>query len=189
MNHFMSRAMTVVLMILPFALSANAQTSSNTISNQNKNAIQGQATQSKQAQSDRGAASQRVVPAQPERKSQPAPSNLQQQDRTGVSERSIPSDQRNIQNRTARQDQGTARERTALKPTDMRGPDIGLWFNRGSRDGLVISDVATRGAIAKLGFREGDRIVSVNGRRVLSEREFIDFLLAANVNRVEVVIF
>jgi C-terminal processing protease CtpA/Prc len=72
---------------------------------------------------------------------------------------------------------------------NMRGPDIGIWFNRSSRDGLVISDVSSKGAVAKLGFHEGDRIVSVNGRRVTREDEFIDLLIHSNRTRVEVVVF
>jgi S1-C subfamily serine protease len=70
----------------------------------------------------------------------------------------------------------------------MRGPDIGIWFSRSSRDGLVISDVSTRGPIAKLGFREGDRIVSVNGRRVTREDEFLDYLLHSDGRRVKVIV-
>jgi len=53
----------------------------------------------------------------------------------------------------------------------------------------VISDVSTRGPIAKLGFREGDRIVSVNGRRVAREDEFLDILLHSDARRVNVVVF
>jgi predicted metalloprotease with PDZ domain len=66
--------------------------------------------------------------------------------------------------------------RRTFRTEDLRGPDLGLWFERSTRDGLVIADLATEGAIADLGFREGDRIVSVNGRRVASEREFITLL-------------
>ncbi len=44
------------------------------------------------------------------------------------------------------------------------------------RDGLVISDIASRGAIAKIGFHEGDRIVSVNGHRIAREADFIQYL-------------
>jgi S1-C subfamily serine protease len=75
-----------------------------------------------------------------------------------------------------------------MKATDMRGPDIGLWFNRGNRDRLVISDVSSRGPITRLGFHEGDRIVSVNGHRVAAEAEFINYLLNSNAERVEVVV-
>jgi C-terminal processing protease CtpA/Prc len=89
--------------------------------------------------------------------------------------------------RTARRED-RAQRRTAMRPNDMRGPDIGLWFNRGNRDSLVISDVSSRGAISKLGFREGDRIVSVNGRRVTREPEFIEFLLASDADRVPVIV-
>ncbi len=53
----------------------------------------------------------------------------------------------------------------------------------------MISDVSTRGAIAKLGFREGDRIVSVNGQRVTREDQFIQYLLYGDARRVTVIIF
>jgi S1-C subfamily serine protease len=52
----------------------------------------------------------------------------------------------------------------------------------------VISDVSNRGPIAKLGFHEGDRIVSVNGRHVNSESEFMQFVFHSNVNRVPVIV-
>jgi len=53
---------------------------------------------------------------------------------------------------------------------------VGLWFNRGTTNGLVISDVASSGPISRLGFREGDRIVSVDGYRVNNERQFVQDL-------------
>jgi hypothetical protein len=55
----------------------------------------------------------------------------------------------------------------------VRSADVGLWFNRSNRSGLVVNDVASSGPIARLGFREGDRIVSVNGYRVRDERQFV----------------
>jgi len=70
-----------------------------------------------------------------------------------------------------------------------RGPDIGLWFNRGSRDGLVISDVSSKGPIARFGFREGDRIVSVNGHRVSSEDDFMRYVLHGDSDRVTVIVY
>jgi len=70
-----------------------------------------------------------------------------------------------------------------------RGPDIGLWFNRGSRDGLVISDVSPRGPIARFGFREGDRIVSVNGHRVSGEDDFMRYVLHGDSDRVTVIVY
>jgi S1-C subfamily serine protease len=55
---------------------------------------------------------------------------------------------------------------------------------------LVISDVATTGAIARVGFREGDTIVSVNGTRVSSEADFVRYVFADDVRntRVRVVV-
>jgi hypothetical protein len=211
MNYFICRTTIVLLLaISTSALSANAQTSSNTGANEKKNQQtsqqnaqnnpkqggqdaknpQGQAKQNiQQTQPNRNVAPQQNLPAQPGAQNQPQQSNVQNPAANDNRARSLPSDQRSGANLTAPQAQGFPRQRTALRPTEMRGPDIGLWFNRANRDGLVISDISNRGAIAKFGFREGDRIVSVNGRRVISEREFIDFLLTGDVNRVEVVVF
>jgi type II secretory pathway component PulC len=76
---------------------------------------------------------------------------------------------------------------------NLRAADIGLWFNaRGAAaDGLVIADIAGDGAIAKVGFREGDRIVSVNDQRVASEAEFLRFLRDDTLRdqRVKVIVF
>ena len=52
----------------------------------------------------------------------------------------------------------------------------------------MISDVSSRGPIAKLGFREGDRIVSVNGQRVAREEDFIQYLLRGDSRRVKVIV-
>jgi hypothetical protein len=57
----------------------------------------------------------------------------------------------------------------------VRSADIGLWFDRSTAEGLIISDIGS-GAISRLGFREGDRIYSVNGIRVSSEAEFVRLL-------------
>ena len=84
-------------------------------------------------------------------------------------------------------DRNDAQQRTAMRPKDLRAPDIGLWFDRKARDGLVVSDVSTKGPIAKLGFKEGDRIVSVNGKRVSREADFIDYLVSNN-RRVDVIV-
>ena len=46
-----------------------------------------------------------------------------------------------------------------------RAADLGIWFNsRANAEGLVVADLAAEGAIAKIGFQEGDRIVSINGQ-------------------------
>ena len=70
-----------------------------------------------------------------------------------------------------------------------RAPDLGLWFSRAAK-GLEIADIASKGAITKLGFHEGDVIVSVNGHRVNREAEFMDYLFADNGpnERVKVIV-
>jgi len=57
----------------------------------------------------------------------------------------------------------------------IRSGDLGLWVRRAA-NGLMVSDVANRGAIAQTGLKEGDEIISVGGQPVMSERQFIDLL-------------
>jgi len=74
----------------------------------------------------------------------------------------------------------------------LRAADLGLWFGgRGGADGLIIADIAAQGAIAKVGFQEGDRIISVNDQKVASEAEFMALLRADDIRdqRVKVVVF
>lgn len=80
--------------------------------------------------------------------------------------------------------------RASFRAEDVRSADIGLWFDRSAKDSLTISDVGTRGVISKLGFQEGDRIVSVNGQKVTSEKAFLSDLFANDVrnDRVDVVV-
>ncbi len=82
-----------------------------------------------------------------------------------------------------------------LDPNRVRAADFGLWFNSqartaGSAGGLVIADISADGAISKVGFREGDRIVSVNGRAIDNERTFVRAVLDPNFieKRVNVVV-
>lgn len=78
---------------------------------------------------------------------------------------------------------------TSIRAEDYRSADLGVWFDRSVRDGLVIADVATDAALAQVGFMEGDRVVSVNGETITAERDFIQTILAPDVrDRVEVVV-
>jgi hypothetical protein len=72
----------------------------------------------------------------------------------------------------------------------VRSADIGLWFDRSTADGLIINDIGT-GAISRLGFREGDRIYSINGVRVDSEAAFVRTLFDPRWRdqRVNVIIY
>src|SRR5687767_15298565 len=74
----------------------------------------------------------------------------------------------------------TAREaRQASRAADLnfRAADLGLWLStRPGANGVVVADVANQGAIASVGFREGDRIVSINGQAVTSESAFLQAL-------------
>lgn len=92
--------------------------------------------------------------------------------------------------RDARVD-GRANVRGEFRAADVRAADIGIWFNRNTTNGLVINSVNTTGAISKLGFRDGDRIISVNGQKVLREADFVSYLFADNIRRqrVQVVVF
>jgi predicted metalloprotease with PDZ domain len=65
----------------------------------------------------------------------------------------------------------------------MRSADLGVWFDRSVRNGLVIADVAADAALAQVGFSEGDRIVSVNGRTITTEQDFLRYVMAENVRQ------
>jgi len=84
---------------------------------------------------------------------------------------------------------GVLQSQALVQPTFRRAPDIGLWFNRPTANGLVIADIAPTAAIAHLGFREGDRILTVNGHPVLTEPEFMQSLITGDPNPVQVVVF
>jgi membrane-associated protease RseP (regulator of RpoE activity) len=76
----------------------------------------------------------------------------------------------------ARDSQGDLRDVNAMN-SGLRGADLGLWFNsRAGQQGLVISDVTSQGAFAQAGFRENDRIVSINGQPVNNEAQFVHML-------------
>jgi hypothetical protein len=71
------------------------------------------------------------------------------------------------------------RDTRAESRENLRAADLGLWFNRRAGvSGLVVADVSAEGAITKAGFKEGDRIVSINDQPVTTEAEFMRFLLA-----------
>lgn len=108
-------------------------------------------------------------------------------------------------NRTDRTGDERGRERSTVRRTALEdrragsaevrlgalvAPDLGIWFRRASGDLLIIDALSQRGAIAQFGFLEGDRIVSVNGQRVTSERQFLNVLLADEVRakRVPIVV-
>jgi C-terminal processing protease CtpA/Prc len=92
--------------------------------------------------------------------------------------------------RTGQASGSSSSDRSTFRASDVRSADIGLWFDRSARDGLVISDIASQGAISKLGFQEGDRFVSVNGHKVGRESEFLENIFSSEVrdNRVKVVV-
>jgi hypothetical protein len=74
------------------------------------------------------------------------------------------------------------RDARAENLRNLRSADLGLWFDsKASVKGLVISDIAAEGAIAKAGFKEGDRIVSINSQPVATQEEFMRLLLAENL--------
>lgn len=81
-------------------------------------------------------------------------------------------------------------ERAVFRPAGVRPADIGIWFDRADRSHLVVTDVATSGAISKLGLREGDRILTVAGHRVTAPLDFMEYLFAEDLRdqQVELVV-
>lgn len=80
-----------------------------------------------------------------------------------------------------------AQVQTQFNRADYRSADLGLWFNRVA-NGLVIADLAERTVFSRWGFQPGDRIVSVNGIPVTTERQFVDNVLIDDAERVRVVV-
>jgi predicted metalloprotease with PDZ domain len=70
----------------------------------------------------------------------------------------------------------TRRDQRFANLRDLRSADLGLWLKSGV-GGLTVSDVTAQGAIAKAGFREGDKIVSINGQPVATEAQFMRQLI------------
>jgi PDZ domain-containing protein len=91
-----------------------------------------------------------------------------------------------------REGREAVREGRELSADSVRSADLGLWFDAGaSAEGLVIADIAAQGAISKIGFQEGDRIVSINGTPVRTEADFTRLFLADDIRneRVKVIVF
>jgi len=63
----------------------------------------------------------------------------------------------------------------------LRAPDLGVWLTRqrgGSGENLiVVADLLNDGVFAKAGLREGDRIVSIDGRPIEREAQFAQAFL------------
>jgi len=72
---------------------------------------------------------------------------------------------------------------------DFRGADLGIWFDRASSNGLIVADIAANAALSSAGFQEGDRIVSIAGRNVATEADFVRYLLNNNARgRMNVIV-
>jgi hypothetical protein len=106
------------------------------------------------------------------------------------SDRDLRADTRGTRESSRESFRSSTRGDLSFRAEDIRPADLGLWFGRSTADGLVISDIATSGALAstisQIGFREGDRILSVDGYRVASDTDFIRYLLADEVLYEEV---
>jgi len=170
---------------------ASAQGTRDAKSSQDQTSSQNQANQSRDERSSTNSASDRNSSSNSQARGNRDDRDSargDRDDRNTTRDRSSRDADRNADNRSSKSDRHSSRDRSSRRE-NMRGPDIGLWFNRSSRDGLVISDVSSNGPIAKLGFREGDRIVSVDGRRITREDEFINFLQRSDARRVKVIVF
>lgn len=113
-------------------------------------------------------------PARDQSRDARSPENLRDPNRN--EQRDVNADRTNVQ--------------AGFRAEGTRSADFGLWFERDASKGLVVADVATKGAIAKLGFREGDRIVSINGQKATRENEFVSLLFDDRVrtDRVKVIV-
>jgi predicted metalloprotease with PDZ domain len=73
------------------------------------------------------------------------------------------------------------RQETRQNIQATRAADMGVWFNSQSNNGLVIADLANNSVFSNAGFREGDQLVSVNGRPITTEAQFVQYLTGTNL--------
>src|SRR5436190_16320692 len=66
----------------------------------------------------------------------------------------------------------------------LHGPDLGLWFRHerdaSGRSALIVDHLLDDGPFASTGLREGDRIVSVDGRPIDSEPQFVRSMMSSS---------
>ena len=66
----------------------------------------------------------------------------------------------------------------------LRGPDLGLWFRHerdaSGRSALIVDHLLDDGPFASNGLREGDLIVSVDGRPIDSEPQFVRSMMSSS---------
>lgn len=66
----------------------------------------------------------------------------------------------------------------------LQGPDLGLWFRHerdaNGRSALIVDHLLDDGPFASTGLREGDRIVSVDGRPIDSEPQFVRSMMSSS---------
>lgn len=99
--------------------------------------------------------------------------------------------------REAREDVRDARQGARQTARDInratRAADLGVWFNTraagGVANGLAIADLAANGVFVTAGFREGDRLVSINGQPITTETQFVQLLTAPTREQISVVVF
>jgi colicin import membrane protein len=68
--------------------------------------------------------------------------------------------------------------------------DLGLSVKESGDQGLLISNISTSGPLARVGFEQNDRIVSVNGQRITRQADFTRYLFADDIRdeRVKVIV-
>jgi S1-C subfamily serine protease len=76
----------------------------------------------------------------------------------------------------------------------VRPPDLGVWLSHqrpsnqtdpNAAASLVVTDLLPDAVLARAGLREGDQIISLNGRAIAREQQFVDaFLTSPNVTLV-----
>jgi len=152
------------------------QYSSNQYGNQNR---QGQRDYSRDHDRDQVGSSSRDYNTHDGRNSQSAQNQSGRSDQHQSGSFDQRGSQQDLQSQASRSQAsgGTAAHQSQQHQIN-RGADIGLWFDRAHRNGLVVSDVSSSGPISRFGFREGDQIMSVNGQRVASEQQFISTLMS-----------
>lgn len=71
----------------------------------------------------------------------------------------------------------------------LRGADLGLQLANQPGAGLTVSGIANNGVFAGAGFRQGDRIVSINGAPITTEAQFLQALRTPGSQGANILVF
>lgn len=92
-------------------------------------------------------------------------------------------DRRDDAKDVARDSKDAARQARKFDVEKVKTSDLGVSF-KDADDGIAVSNIERNSVFVDSGFRSGDQIVSINGRNISRQSDFVSYLFAPDVVRV-----